>query len=102
MANSPLLALPLGGGGNNEFRVQAVWNKGRPIPNYDPNVWRYDDDGRVIKRSDYGKSDSRHGWQIVHIVASALGGLDGLANLRPLHCKGNASRGGILGGLLGK
>lgn len=85
-----------------EVRIQAVWNKGRIIAGYDPNVWRYDDDGRVIGRGHYGKTDSKHGWQIDHILASALGGMDAYANLRPLHCTGNARRGGLLAALLAK
>lgn len=101
MATSSLLALALGGS-PSEFRIQAVWNKGRMIPGYDPNLWRHDADGRVIRRDAYGKTDSPHGWQIDHIAATAIGGMDVYGNLRRLHCKGNASRGGLLAAALRK
>ena len=32
----------------------AIWNKGIPISGWDPAIWRYDCDGRVIRYSDYG------------------------------------------------
>ena len=86
----------------DELRIQAVWNKGREIPGYHKDEWRYDDDGRLIRRNEYGKTNLPHGWQIDHIAATALGGLDVYGNLRPLHCKGNASRGGLLAALLRK
>ena len=99
MANNPTGLL---GSELDKLRVQAVWNKGREIPGYDRNVWRYDDDGNVIRRDEYGKTDSQHGWQIDHVIASAIGGMDVYGNLRPLHYKGNASRGGLLAALLRK
>lgn len=82
--------------------IQQVWEKGIPVPGLDPKHWRYDADGRVIFRGDHGKRDSMFGWEKDHIVPTALGGMDILSNYRPLHCTGNASRGGLLGGLLRK
>jgi HNH endonuclease len=84
-----------------EARKVAVWRKGRPIPNYDDKVWRWDTHGKVICYSDYGKADSPYGWQIDHILPTALGGSDDIGNLRPLHCQTNAGLGGILSGILG-
>lgn len=70
------------------------------IPGYDPNVWRRDAFGHPIRFSDYGDRSSLYGWEQDHILPKALGGSDALDNLRPLHCKNNASLGGILGGAL--
>ena len=85
-----------------EARRRQIWSKGRIIPNYDPDTWRYDDFGAVIRYADYGDRNSEYGWEEDHIRPSAFGGLDNLANLRPLHCNRNASLGGMLGSFLKK
>ena len=86
--------------GSDERRKRTVWNKGTPIPGYDPNVWRRDAHGNAMRFSDHGNRDSKYGWEIDHIRAVALGGSDDLSNLRPLRCSVNASLGGILGNAL--
>src|SRR5687768_14132933 len=77
----------------------AVWLKGHTIEGYDPAVWRRDEFGHLIRYSDYDDRDSADGWEKDHIVATVLGGADGLCNLRPLHCLKNASLGGMFGSL---
>ena len=72
--------------------VQAVWDKGREIAEFDPAVWRHDDEGNVIKRDEYGNRDSDYGWEIDHIRPVSDGGSDDLVNLRPLQWAANASR----------
>jgi hypothetical protein len=83
-----------------EVKKRLVWNKGRVIPGQDPNEWRWDDFGHVIRFSKYGDSNSTHGWEIDHIDPTCLGGRDDLSNLRPLRCAVNATLGGILGAAL--
>jgi hypothetical protein len=79
----------------------AVWQKGSPIPGYDPALWRRDAYGSAIKFSEYGNRNSDFGWEIDHYpVPNALGGSDRLSNLRPLNWKNNASHGGRLGDVL--
>ena len=34
----------------DESTVDAIWAKAQPIPDYDSNEWRRDDDGKVIRR----------------------------------------------------
>ena len=85
-----------------ESRKIAVWAKGRVIAGYDASIWRHDDFGFVIRFSDYGDRNSEYGWEIDHIIASALSGPDNITNLRPLHHRKNASLGGTLGGLLNR
>jgi hypothetical protein len=87
--------------GHDEWRKRAVWEKGRRIPGRDPNVWREDGYGFVIKYEDHGDRNSLYGWEIDHHpVPLALGGFDTLENLRPLHCTANATLGGFLGNAL--
>jgi hypothetical protein len=88
---------------NNLFdlgRRLMVWEKGRPIPSVDPAMWRNDDFGKRLRWSDYGDHTSPFGWSIDHIFPSAIGGHDGIDNLRPLHCGSNSGLGGLLGSVL--
>ena len=82
-----------------ELTKLAVWAKGTPIPGYDSNVWRRDEYGNAMRYSDYGNRALDFGWERDHIVALALGGLDIIDNMRPLHWRANASLGGVLSNL---
>lgn len=55
--------------------IAAVWNKGRPIPNYSQDVWRHDMCGAVMKRSGYGNTQSENRWEIDHIKPVAKAGV---------------------------
>ena len=69
--------------------IQAVWEKGRVIPGYDPSKYRKDQCGAWITRSKYGNRKSEYGWEIDHITPKSEGGSDSLYNLRPLEWKNN-------------
>ena len=86
-----LLSIPL---------EEQVWLKGHIIDQYHPGEWRRDDFGHLICRDAYGDQSSPYGWQIDHITPTAIGGLNTIDNLRPLHSRRNASLGGLLGALL--
>ena len=74
----------------SEDNVQAVWERGHPIQGNDSNVWRQDDCGAWIRRSDYGNRNSGFGWEIDHIDPTRG---NNLSNLRPLHWKNNVAKG---------
>ncbi len=78
-----------------EATKRAVWNKGRVIPNFDPNVWRWDICGRVMKYNLHGET-TEHGWEIDHIYPKSMGGSDLLGNLQPLFWENNRSKGDSL------
>ena len=73
--------------------VDAVWEKGRAIAGYDPDTWRHDICGKVMKSSDYGRTSSDYGWEVDHIRPVALGGSDYLSNLQPLQWENNRQKG---------
>ncbi len=72
--------------------IQKIWEKGRVVPNNDPDIWRKDECGAWIGRQHYGDRNSQYGWEIDHIKSESLGGGDELLNLRPLQWKNNASK----------
>lgn len=92
----------LGPGFAAYLKIQAVWEKGRIIPDCDLRIWRLDADGYVIKRCEYDNALSQYGWRIDHFpTPEALGGSNELPNLRPLSCIGATAHAGLLAGPLG-
>ncbi|MDD4994115.1 MAG: HNH endonuclease signature motif containing protein [Paludibacter sp.] len=76
----------------SETMKKLVWNKGRIIPNYSSEVWRWDKCGKVMKYSEHGNRSSDHGWEIDHINPVANGGSDDLNNLQPLNWANNLDK----------
>jgi hypothetical protein len=76
----------------DEERKTAAWIKARIIPRYDSAYVRMDCDGFLIRWVEYGLL-SEYGWD-------AIGGSDGLDNLRARHWRANRSAGGRLGSIL--
>ncbi|MEX0828180.1 MAG: HNH endonuclease signature motif containing protein [Haliea sp.] len=79
-------------------RKLAAWQKASPVIGYDPSQVRRDALGWYIVWSEYGNRKSDYGWEIDHHIPTILGGGDGVANLRALHWRNNASMGGLLRG----
>ena len=75
-----------------EETIQKVWEKGKEIPGTDPNIWRKDECGATIKRTEYGNRNSQYGWEVDHIVPESKGGTDHLSNLQPLHRENNQAK----------
>ena len=73
--------------------VQAVWEKGRPIPNHNANEWRWDICGHIMKRDKHGNRQTEYGWDVDHKQPVAAGGDDNLSNLQPLSWRINARKG---------
>lgn len=77
----------------------AAWTACRPLEGRSPADYRVDAYGHVIRWADHGKQ-TEHGWEIDHVLPSALGGGDHGSNYRALHWQRNRSLGGILGNAL--
>lgn len=77
----------------DEQLKRAVWNKGTPIPGYDPSVWRRDVCNHAMRYADHGSTVSDYGWEIDHIYPAAKGGGDEFSNLQPLYWANNRHKG---------
>ncbi len=66
----------------SDAMIQAVWEKGRAMPDRDPTEWRRDQCGAWLHREQYGNGDSSYGWKIENVTP---GGPDELDNLQPFH-----------------
>lgn len=79
-------------GNYSDWLIEQVWQKGTPVANYDPAMYRLDSCGAWMQRTEYGNRQHKLGWEIDHISPSSLGGSNDLFNLRPLQWENNASR----------
>lgn len=70
--------------------IDAVWRKGKVVRGHSARVWRKDQCGAWIKRSEYGNRYSQFGWEIDRISA---GGDYILSNCRPLQYANNIAKG---------
>ena len=80
----------------SEQKKLVAWSKASIIPGYEIAEWRRDQYGSVMQYSEYGNTSSEYGWEIDHILPSALGGGDQFENLQALHWKNNRSKGASL------
>ncbi len=71
--------------------VEKVWDKGHTVRGKNPETWRKDDEGNVIRRSSYG-TQGDYGWEIDHKNPVSRDGTDNMRNLRPLHWEDNREK----------
>ena len=75
-----------------EATKKTVWNKGKVIPDFSSDIWRWDKCGQVMKWSEHGNRQSENGWEIDHIDPVSDGGDDNIENLQPLNWNNNADK----------
>jgi 5-methylcytosine-specific restriction endonuclease McrA len=74
--------------------VALVWEKASPIQGKDPNIYRRDVCGAVIKKDMFAVSKKEYslGWEIDHIKPLELGGSDDITNLQALQWCNNRAK----------
>lgn len=70
---------------NQQF-IEAVWEKGTPVPGFDPTQYRMDEGGRIIRRKDFNNQRSVYGWCVNYVRPLWEGGDESLGNLAPISC----------------
>jgi hypothetical protein len=73
-------------------QINAVWQKGRAIQNFDAAQYRIDTCLQIMEFSRFGDRNADYGWEIDHINPVSNGGADTINNLQPLNWKNNASK----------
>lgn len=69
----------------SESVKKAVWKKGKINPDYSPDVLRWDTHGNIMMWSEYGRMDSKFGWEIDLINPVIDDGAENIENLQPLN-----------------
>jgi 5-methylcytosine-specific restriction endonuclease McrA len=69
-------------------QVEDAWDRAAKVRDKDPDVWRRDEMGNVVRKGSYG-TQGEYGWEIDHRRPIAKGGTDHGRNLRILHTPSN-------------
>ncbi len=76
-------------------QIDKAWNSAKPVRGKDPDKYRQDPYGSLMRRESYGK-DSELGWEVDHIVPESRGGSDATRNLQALNTRVNREKGDSL------
>ena len=72
--------------------IEDNWEKAAEIRGRNPDVWRRDEEGNIIRWGSYGTM-GEYGWEIDHRNPVAKSGTDSPRNLRALHWQENREKG---------
>lgn len=71
---------------------EHAWENAKPIRGKNPDSWRRDAAGNVIRHGSYG-TKGEYGWEVDHKNPRSKGGTEHLRNVQALHWKANRSKG---------
>ncbi len=66
--------------------LDQVWQKAGLIPGMDPEKVRRDEQGSIIRKSEFNNESSIYGWCLHHLRPFWEGGNNDLGNVTPLSC----------------
>lgn len=72
-------------------QIDGAWERASTVRGQDPNVWRRDEEGNVIRYASYG-TQGEYGWELDHRVPVSRGGSEHGRNLRALHWQANREK----------
>ena len=84
-----------------EEQKDLVFSRCRVIDGMNPNMWRLDSSGAIIRRISYGRDDELYGWEIDHVIPISIlekysvpkSLWDNSTNLRAMNWNNNVSKG---------
>jgi len=71
--------------------IDSAWEKASPINGKNPEVYRKDLYGNIIRRPSYG-THGEYGWELDHKRPVSKGGSDSSRNIQPLHWEENLKK----------
>ena len=78
----------------SQSKIDNVWEKAKPMRGENPDTYRKDLYGNIIRKQSYG-THGQYGWEIDHKNPLAKGGTDTNRNLQPLHWEENRQKSDI-------
>jgi len=72
--------------------IKAAWERAATINGKDPDVWRRDETGEMIRFGSYGTVNGEYSWEIDHRKPVSKGGSDHGRNLRVLNTQANRKK----------
>ena len=73
-------------------QINHTWEQAKEIRGRNPDVWRRDSEGNLIKHGSYG-TQGQYGWEVDHKNPVSKGGTDSPRNLQALHWRENREKG---------
>lgn len=73
-------------------KKQQVWDKAKEVRNKNPDAWRRDPCGNLMRRGSYG-TQGEYGWEMDHKRPKSKGGSDSVSNLQAMNWKKNRELG---------
>jgi len=71
--------------------INDAWEEAKTIRGKNPETWRKDPYGNVIRKGSYG-TQGNYGWELDHSKPKSKGGSDSDRNIQPVHWDENRKK----------